>query len=131
MRARIVEAAEGNPLFVEQLVSMMVDDGLLRREGRCLGSRRAISAALRMPPTIQALLAARLDRLTDEERAVIERGVAWSAQASPQGAVDELVADGAPTASRTCSQALVGKQLVRPEPSSSSREAGYPVSTTS
>src|SRR5436853_21258 len=57
-RARIVEAAEGNPLFVEQLVAMQAESG---------------NGQLEIPPTIQALLGARIDRLEPEERAVIER----------------------------------------------------------
>ena len=55
---RIVETAEGNPLFVEQLVATLAEDG----------------ADLEVPPTLQALLTARIDRLADSERAVIERG---------------------------------------------------------
>ncbi len=55
-RARIVEVAEGNPLFVEQMSAMLVEEGELGT----------------IPPTIQALLAARLDRLTTTERTVIE-----------------------------------------------------------
>lgn len=56
-RARIVETAEGNPLFLEQLVALALEG----RGGRGL------------PETIQALLAARLDRLGPGERAVLER----------------------------------------------------------
>jgi len=70
-RIRIIEAAEGNPLFVEQMLSMLVDDGLLRQvDGRwvCEGDL----AELAIPPTINALLSARLDLLTLEERGVIE-----------------------------------------------------------
>jgi class 3 adenylate cyclase/tetratricopeptide (TPR) repeat protein len=59
LRERIAEAAEGNPLFVEQMVAMLVEEG---EEG----------GRLPMPPSIQALLAARLDRLSPEERAVLE-----------------------------------------------------------
>lgn len=56
-RARITEAAEGNPLYVEQMAAMLA-------EGRTLDA---------IPPTIHALLAARLDRLPPEERSVLER----------------------------------------------------------
>jgi predicted ATPase len=56
-RARITEAAEGNPLYVEQMAAMLA-------EGKTLDA---------IPPSIHALLAARLDRLPPEERAVIER----------------------------------------------------------
>ena len=34
VRAKIVEAAEGNPLFVEQMLSMLLDDGILERDDR-------------------------------------------------------------------------------------------------
>ena len=56
---RITEAAEGNPLFVEQLLAMIAENG-------------AATGDLAIPPSIHALLAARLDRLAPEERAVIE-----------------------------------------------------------
>ena len=59
---RIVDAAEGNPLFVEQMLSMLVDSGPCgsRTAAR---SRREALAELAVPPTINALLAARLDQL--------------------------------------------------------------------
>jgi class 3 adenylate cyclase/tetratricopeptide (TPR) repeat protein len=70
-RSRVVSAADGNPLFVEQMVSMLVDKGLLRRvDGRWQPARELADVAV--PPTIQALLASRLDDLSREERAVVE-----------------------------------------------------------
>ena len=68
---RVVTAAEGNPLFAEQLVRMLVDEGVLERSN---GSWRATGpiSELHVPPTIQALLAARLDTLAGGERSVIE-----------------------------------------------------------
>jgi len=54
MRERIAGAADGNPLFVEEMLAILPED----------------SAAATVPPTIQALLAARLDRLGGDERAV-------------------------------------------------------------
>jgi predicted ATPase/DNA-binding SARP family transcriptional activator len=58
--ARIAEAAEGNPLFLEQMVAMALEGGQAAGE-------------VAVPPTIQALLAARLDRLAPLERAALER----------------------------------------------------------
>ncbi|HEY7149275.1 MAG TPA: AAA family ATPase [Gaiellaceae bacterium] len=58
--AKITRAAEGNPLFVEQILAMLTESG-------------TASADLAIPPTIHALLAARLDRLSPDERIVIER----------------------------------------------------------
>src|SRR5262249_16726096 len=52
-RARIVEAAEGNPLYLEQLLALASETGL--------GGERPL------PPTLQALLVARLDRLGPAE----------------------------------------------------------------
>jgi class 3 adenylate cyclase len=73
VRSRITETAEGNPLFVEEIVAMLIDEGLLlRRNGSVAASGDWSRVSL--PPTIQALLAARLDRLGREERAVLERG---------------------------------------------------------
>jgi class 3 adenylate cyclase/tetratricopeptide (TPR) repeat protein len=72
VRSRILEAAGGNPLFLEQMVSMLIDDGLLERDQETWVAAADLSE-VRVPPTIAALLAARLDRLTFEERAVIQR----------------------------------------------------------
>jgi class 3 adenylate cyclase/tetratricopeptide (TPR) repeat protein len=80
----VAESAEGNPLFLEELLRMLVDEGHLRRSnGNWLVSRELQS--VRLPPTIQALLAARLDTLEPDERVVVERAAVvgpvfwWSA----------------------------------------------------
>jgi class 3 adenylate cyclase/tetratricopeptide (TPR) repeat protein len=56
VRARIATAAEGNPLFIEQMLAMLEDDG----------------SGVAVPPTIQALLAARLDQLDGPERRAVQ-----------------------------------------------------------
>ena len=71
-RERILAAAEGNPLFVEEMVGVLIDDGLLRFEEGAWRSADDL-ADLTVPPTIQLLLAARLDRLNAEERATLVR----------------------------------------------------------
>lgn len=70
-RSMIVEAAEGNPLFVEQLVSMLIDGGTLVQAGSAWKATRDL-VRLEIPPSIHALLAARLDLLDADERHVIE-----------------------------------------------------------
>jgi class 3 adenylate cyclase/tetratricopeptide (TPR) repeat protein len=90
VRDRIVEAAEGNPLFVEQMLSMMIDDGLLRRDDGHWVPTGDLDR-LSVPPSIQALVAARLDRLGLEERAVIERASVVG-RIFYRGAVTELSA---------------------------------------
>ena len=71
-RRGITRAAEGNPLFLEELLAALVEEGRLRREdGRWVAA--ADLAALGIPPSIQALLTARMDRLDDADRATLER----------------------------------------------------------
>ena len=112
-RRRIVEAAEGNPLFAEQLLSMMIDDGLLRCEdGRWVAAGDL--SGLAIPPTIQALLAARLDQLEREERLVLE-AAAVVGQRFALDAVQELVPDLTGEDVTAHVAALVQKQLARPQ----------------
>lgn len=89
LAARIVAAAHGNPLFVEQMLSMMIDDGLLTREnGRWVSATDL--AEVDVPPTIQALLSARLDLLGPDERAVME-AASVAGLVFPEDALRELV----------------------------------------
>ena len=69
LRSRILATAEGNPLFVEQFVAYASDE--VDVDGPGLDHRTSID--LSIPPTIGALLAARLDRLPDVERRALER----------------------------------------------------------
>jgi class 3 adenylate cyclase/tetratricopeptide (TPR) repeat protein len=111
-RRRITQAAEGNPLFVEETVSMLIDDGVLRREdGRWEVADDLTRIAV--PATIQALLSARLDRLGVEERAVIERG-AVEGKLFHRGAVAELTADARRESVPGNLQTLVRRELIRP-----------------
>jgi class 3 adenylate cyclase/tetratricopeptide (TPR) repeat protein len=71
--ARVVEAAEGNPLFVEQLLAMLADQGVLRLEDGRWTTTGEVSLVL-VPPTIQALLGARLAGLSAAERRLLEAG---------------------------------------------------------
>jgi class 3 adenylate cyclase/tetratricopeptide (TPR) repeat protein len=95
-RTRIREVAEGNPLFVEQLLAMLAEGG----------------AADRVPSTIQALLAARLDALSEEERTVLELASVVGLEFE-WDALSELASDGRrPPGARLA--ALVRKELIRP-----------------
>jgi class 3 adenylate cyclase/tetratricopeptide (TPR) repeat protein len=112
-RRRILEAAEGNPLFVEEMLFMLIDDGLLRFED---GGWRAVAdlADVTVPPTIQLLLAARLDRLDAEERAVIERG-SVEGKVFHRGAVVTLSSEAVRPNVPTRLLALARKELIRPD----------------
>ncbi len=112
-RRRIVEAAEGNPLFVEEFLRMLVDDGLLRSVNGHWEPTGDL-ADLTIPPSVEALLAARLDRLLPKERAVAQRAavvgrVFW------WGAVVELTPERERGDVGSHLQALVRKQLIYPD----------------
>jgi DNA-binding SARP family transcriptional activator len=96
--ARIAETAEGNPLFVEQLLALALEGGLTERP---------------LPETIQALLAARLDRLGPGERAVLERGAVIGKEFRLQDVVALVDPDAAPTA-EVHMNALASRGFVRP-----------------
>ncbi len=112
-RRRILEASEGNPLFVEEMLGMLIDDGLLRFED---GSWRPVEdlANVTVPPTIQLLLAARLDRLDSEERGVIERG-SVEGKVFHAGAVTTLSPEAQRPTVRPRLLALARKELIRPD----------------
>ena len=71
LEQRILGLAKGNPLFVEQMLSMLIDDELLREQaGRWVFSGAA--EAVSIPGNVSSLLGARLDRLGPSELGVVE-----------------------------------------------------------
>lgn len=87
---RILETTGGNPLFLGELLRMLVDEGALVRTGDGWVAASGADAVL-VPPTIQALLTARIERLTPHQRSVVERASVIGTQFY-RGAVAELVA---------------------------------------
>jgi class 3 adenylate cyclase/tetratricopeptide (TPR) repeat protein len=97
LRARIRDAAEGNPLFVEEMVALVGASG---------------NVEVSVPGTIQALLAARLDQLEPAERGVLERG-SVEGRVFHRGAVQALAPEESQVETRL--NGLVRKELVRPD----------------
>ena len=112
VRRRIIDSAEGNPLYAEQMLSMLTDDGVLRREGDRWVATLDVEH-IPIPPTIHALLEARLDRLAQDERTVIDAASVIGLEFA-EDAVEELVPDTIRTDLRARVDSLVQKQLVRP-----------------
>jgi predicted ATPase len=111
-RTRIVEAADGLPLYVEEMVAMLIDEGALRREnGHWIA---ADLSRINAPATIHALLAARLDQLDTTERAVLERG-SVEGQVFHRGAVEYLSPEAERPDVEAQLSALVLKELIEPE----------------
>ena len=96
VRERILHAAGGNPLFVEEMAAMVQAAG---------------DGEIEVPPTLQALIAARLDQLDLAERSVLERG-SVEGEIFHHGAVQALTPEGRVTSQLT---ALVRKELIRPD----------------
>ena len=116
--ARIAEAAEGNPLFAEELLAMVIDDTQAGRRGEERPSGDA--SRLSLPPTIQALLSARLELLSDDERALVELASVEGTQFH-RGALDDLWLPDRPDVSLDRSlSALVRRDLIRPDRPTSS-----------
>ncbi len=110
---RILSAADGNPLFVEQLVSMLIDTGILRETGGRMEMTREISA-LAVPPSIQALLSARLDMLNLHERSVVGPASVIG-QTFPSAAIRELASPSERDEVLEHLSAVARKRLVRQE----------------
>jgi tetratricopeptide (TPR) repeat protein len=94
LRDKIVRAAGGIPLFIEEMLAMA----------------REAEEDVVVPPTLQALLAACLDQLEPDERSVLERG-AVDGEIFHRGAVQALGQDETPVTPRLA--ALVRKHLIR------------------
>ena len=119
---RITRAVDGNPLFAEELVAMLVDEELLRRDEDCWVARSDLSE-LPVPSTINALLAARLDGLPSLER-VILTAAAVEGAVFHRSAVGELACPVL-DALEDGLLALVRRDLIRPETPSFAGENAY------
>ena len=121
---RITSGAEGNPLFVEQMLSILVDRGLVGRANDGSWLVTGDISNISVPPTISALIAARLERLSMDDRTVLqegaviglvfyERAVAAMSRAELSPIVPELMGR------------LVGRQLIRPHVADFMDEPSY------
>ena len=122
VEARITRAVDGNPLFTEELVAMLVDEELLRRNEEGWVARADLSE-LPVPSTINALLAARLEGLPSLERAILTAAAVEGAFFH-RSAVSELT-HPAPDALEDGLLALVRRGLIRPEAPSFAGENAY------
>jgi tetratricopeptide (TPR) repeat protein len=113
----------GNPLFAEELIAMLIDEGLLvRDDGQWMPSPDLAHVAV--PPTVQALLAARLDQLAVTERRILE-GASVVGEVFEWGAVAELVPPELRTDLGGSLMSLVRKEVIRPAPSDLSDQDAF------
>jgi class 3 adenylate cyclase/tetratricopeptide (TPR) repeat protein len=98
LRERIATAAAGNPLYVEEMLAMVREHGG--------------ESEISVPPTIHALLQARIDSLDSDVRVVMERG-SVEGEVFHRGAVAELSPPPVREGVETHLQTLVRKELIR------------------
>jgi len=104
LREKIARAAGGNPLFIGEMLAMAEEGELI------------------VPPTLQALLAARLDQLDTAERRVLERG-AIEGEIFHRSAVQALAPEETQVTPRLAS--LVRKEFIRPDRPQFQGEDGF------
>lgn len=120
---RIGESAGGNPLFLEEMLRMLEDDGLLQRQrGRWVVTGDL--SAVTVPASIHALLGARLDRLSNDERAVL-RCASVIGRVFWWGAVAELAPDDVRPHVGSHLHTLVRKDLIQADRSTFAGEDGF------
>ena len=71
LKRLLIERTEGNPLFLEESVRTLVETGLLAGEPGAYRLTKSTDA-IRVPPTVQAILAARIDRLRPELKRLLQ-----------------------------------------------------------
>ena len=113
-QALLLEQAGGNPLYAEEFVRMLTDQGVIDERGELVGDD------IRVPDTVQALIAARLDTLPPERKALLHDAsvvgkVFWTGVVAAMDERDE-------SAVRSGLHELSRKELVRPARMSSVKD---------
>jgi class 3 adenylate cyclase/tetratricopeptide (TPR) repeat protein len=115
-QALLLERAEGNPLYAEEFVRMLTDRGFLDD----LGNVSVEPSEIPFPDSVQALIAARLDTLPPERKALLQDAAVvgktfWSGAVADMGGRDEEIV-------REDLHGLARKELIRPIRHSSVRD---------
>ncbi len=113
LAGRILRSSEGNPLFLSEMLRMLIDEGALRRRDDTWVAASDLGE-VEVPPTIHALLSARIERLESDERSVVERAAVIGKEFY-RGAVAELVAPPVKPRIDGHLEALRRKDMVEPE----------------
>ncbi len=89
----VIGRSEGNPFYLEELIKMLIEDGVIVIDPQGWRVEVGRLAETRVPPTLTGVLQARIDALPPEERATLQRAsvigrVFWDA------AAERLASDG-------------------------------------
>jgi class 3 adenylate cyclase len=110
---RVLEAAEGNPLFLEQMAAHLVDERLIVRTADGWTWSAAGGAPV-IPASLQALLSARLDRVSEAERIALQCG-SVEGQVFHRGSVSSMTAPERTSEIVASLGPLIGREFLEPE----------------
>ena len=122
LRSRIIAAAEGIPLYVEETVAMLVDEGRLVPDGSGGWVADGDLTEVSVPATIRALLAARLDQLVPPLREVVDAASVVGKTFYPE-AVSRLLQDAPDVSERI--DALIRSDLITPTDTDLARHEAF------
>jgi class 3 adenylate cyclase/tetratricopeptide (TPR) repeat protein len=71
LRRLILGRTQGNPFFIEEMVQVLFDEGVVVRDGASLRIARQLSQ-VHIPTTVQGVLASRIDRLPSDEKQLLQ-----------------------------------------------------------
>jgi class 3 adenylate cyclase/tetratricopeptide (TPR) repeat protein len=113
VRESIIGSSEGNPFYLEELVRMLVEDGLVRNEGEGWTLDPGRVPSIRVPSSLTAVLQARFDMLPRDEQVVLQMSSVIG-RTFWDRAVDSLAAMDEDLESRTaqCLESLSCREMV-------------------
>ena len=107
LKRLIIERTQGNPFFMEETVQVLLDEGALVRDGAAVRLTKALGD-LKIPPTVQAILAARIDRLPPDEKNLLQT-LAVIGKDFPLGLVHAAVSTSAEEVGRMLDDLQLGE----------------------
>jgi predicted ATPase len=121
LKRMVIERTEGNPFFVEEMVRGLFDDGALVRNGEVKIVRPL--SQLRLPPTVQGILASRIDRLSAEQKELLQT-LAVMGRESPLGLIRKVASTGDATLEQMLSD-LQASEFIYEQPTAAGVEYAF------
>ena len=121
LRQRVLDRAEGNPLYVEEVVRMLIEEGVVEQRSEHWYATQA-AADVRVPDSVEALIRARLDTLPAPERVLLQ-AAAVVGRVFQRSAVASIAP---PDRSSPARDAPRGRDAARPDHAKNARPTNRP-----
>ncbi len=115
LKKMIVERTEGNPFFIEEMVQVLFENGVLARDGAGAGAAATASvrlakpfASIQVPPTVKGILAARIDKLTPDDKDMLQT-LAVIGKEFPLGLLRRVIAKSDDALAQTLASLQLGE----------------------